>query len=281
MTTYDQIRLIALDLDGTLLHEDKSISEYTLQILEALTRRGLTLVPTSGRNLAGMEQNVLKVPGISYAICSNGAVVYRLSAKNPAQDIVYQADISLEDALCTIEFLNRYPVCYYAHTSQGTIRSEGFDRPGFQEKFPFIRFHENTVSNMAEYMTQQCASGNFSIVKLGFFVLEDALFEEFLKKGSPSPNLSFTQTGNGIIEMNSIHASKGIALAALCRKLDIPLQYTLAIGDSQNDLSMLRQAGTSAAMGNALESVRAAADYQTGTNDEDGAARFLETFFQL
>lgn len=277
MTTYDQIRLITLDLDGTLLHEDKTISEYTLQILESLIRRGLILVPASGRNLTSMEQNILKVPGISYAICANGAVVYRL----PTEEIIYQAAIPLGDALTTIDFLSQYPICYYVHTSQGVVRSAGWNRPGFQKRFPFIRFQENIMPDVADYLRRQSTHEDFSILKIGFFVLEDSLFEELLKKGSPSPQLPFTQTGDGIIEMNSVQASKGIALASLCRRLNIPFQHTLAIGDSQNDLSMLRQAGVSVAMGNALESVRATAGYQTCTNDEDGAAKFLEKFFHL
>ena len=112
-------------------------------------------------------------------------------------------------------------------------------------------------------------------------MLDDVLFQDLLKKGSPTPSLSFLQTGDGIIELNSIHASKGTGLTALCRQLSIPMEQTLAIGDSQNDLSMLRAAGVSVAMGNALEAVRSVTDYQTVTNEEDGAARFLERFFQL
>jgi len=277
MITYDQIRLIALDLDGTLLHEDKSISEYTLHTLEALVRRGLILLPDSGRDLGGMEDNILKVPGISYAACSNGAIVYRL----PSRKILYESAISVEDALTAINCLEQYPVSYYAHTTQGTIRSHNWNQPGFQEKFPFIRSQKQTVSDMAEYLMQKASDKNFSVLKLGFYVLEDALFAELLKKGSSSPSLSFTQTGDGTIEINSVHASKGTALAALCRKLGISPSHTLAIGDSGNDLSMLRQAGVSVAMGNALDDVRAIADYVAGRNDEDGAAGFLHQFFHL
>lgn len=70
------IRLVAVDMDGTLLHDDKSISDYTLNVLRRIVEKGVILVPASGRPLEGMRAAVLNnVDGIKYAICSNGAML--------------------------------------------------------------------------------------------------------------------------------------------------------------------------------------------------------------
>ena len=79
-----------------------------------------------------------------------------------------------------------------------------------------------------------------------------------------------------IIELNSIHASKGNALCTLCKKLGISMENVLAIGDNENDISMLQAAGISAAMENAEDDVKQAAKFVAGHNEEDGAAHFLE-----
>lgn len=70
------IRLAAVDMDGTLLHDDKSISDYTLDVLRRIVKKGVILVPASGRPIGGMKEAVLNnVDGIQYAICSNGAML--------------------------------------------------------------------------------------------------------------------------------------------------------------------------------------------------------------
>ena len=113
-------------------------------------------------------------------------------------------------------------------------------------------------------------------MKMGAFVLKDGLAQELLEKGSPIPGIVFLRTGDGIIELNSIHASQGNALCTLCKKLGISMENVLAIGDNENDISMLQAAGISVAMENAEDDVKQAAKFVAGHNEEDGAAHFLE-----
>ena len=111
-----------------------------------------------------------------------------------------------------------------------------------------------------------------------FFQAEDGIRDR-----SPSRGLgdvykrqAFLRAGDGIIELNSTNASKGNALYILCEKLGIQLENVLAIGDNENDISMLQAAGISAAMENAEDDVKQAAKFVAGNNEEDGAAHFLE-----
>ena len=273
MNSPGNIRLAALDLDGTLLHDDKHISEYTLHTIKKLTDTGIIVVPTSGRNVSGMTKNILQVSSVRYAVCSNGAIV----CDTKTGEIIHEAFISPDKALEMICYLETFPVVLYAHTNQGIIRSSRNISRQFEEKFSFIDFKSNTVPDLKQHLCIR----PFKIFKLGVFAVEDSIFSELLRRGSCLPEISLMRTGDGIIELNSVHASKANGLAALCRHLDIPMSGVLAIGDNQNDISMLRQAGVSVAMGNAEEDVKEAAEYIAGTNEEDGAAKFLEEYFKI
>ena len=107
------IRLVAVDMDGTLLHDDKSISDYTLDVLRKIVKKGVILVPASGRPIGGMKEAVLNnVDGVQYAICSNGAVLMDV----PEEKSICETGISTEKAVEAIAYLEQFPVAVYVHT---------------------------------------------------------------------------------------------------------------------------------------------------------------------
>ena len=263
------IYLVAVDMDGTLLHNDKSISDYTINVLRKIVEKGILLVPASGRPLNGMKAAVLNnVKGIKYAICSNGALLMDVQKEKS----ISKTGIPTEKALQALAYLEQFPVAVYVHTDKGTFRAEGWEKTGLSEKYPYIRFSEGNVKNLGEFLK----TSGVNVMKMGAFVLTDELAQKLLEKGSPIPGIAFLRTGDGIIELNSTNASKGNALYILCEKLGIQLENVLAIGDNENDISMLQAAGISAAMRNAEDDVKQAAKFVAGNNEEDGAAHFLE-----
>ena len=263
------IYLVAVDMDGTLLHNDKSISDYTINVLRKIVEKGILLVPASGRPLNGMKAAVLNnVKGIKYAICSNGAMLMDVQKEKS----ISETGIPIEKALEALTYLEQFPVAVYVHTDRGTFRAEGWEKTGLSEKYPYIRFSEGTVKNLGEFLR----TSGVNVMKMGAYILTDELAQKLLEKGSLIPGIVFLRTGDGIIELNSIHASKGNALCTLCKKLGISMENVLAIGDNENDISMLQAAGISAAMENAEDDVKQAAKFVAGHNEEDGAAHFLE-----
>lgn len=264
------IRLVALDLDGTLLHDDKSISDYTLHILYRLSAKGMIVIPASGRELSGMKKNILTLPFIRHAICSNGAVILDTCTERHLAEFT----IPLDSALSVLKYLDSFPVAYYVHTNLGRICSGNLGDEAFLKQYPFINPYPTASPSVAARLKEQPAA----IYKLGLFTLDENTMEFLMTKGSPVPSLSFTRTGDGIIEINSMLASKGNALSWICRKLEIPIEQVLAIGDNENDLSMLKMAGISVAMGNAEADIRKIAHYTADINEHDGAAHFLEDF---
>ena len=263
------IYLVAVDMDGTLLHNDKSISDYTINVLRKIVEKGILLVPASGRPLNGMKAAVLNnVKGIKYAICSNGAMLMDVQKEKS----ISETGIPIEKALEALTYLEQFPVAVYVHTDRGTFRAEGWEKTGLSEKYPYIRFSEGNVKNLREFLR----TSRVNVMKMGAYVLTDNLAQKLLEKGSPIPGIAFLRSGDGIIELNSTNASKGNALYILCEKLGIQLENVLAIGDNENDISMLQAAGISAAMRNAEDDVKQAAKFVAGNNEEDGAAHFLE-----
>lgn len=263
------IYLVAVDMDGTLLHNDKSISDYTINVLRKIVEKGILLVPASGRPLNGMKAAVLNnVKGIKYAICSNGAMLMDVQKEKS----ISETGIPTEKALEALTYLEQFPVAVYVHTDKGTFRAEGWEKTGLSEKYPYIRFSEGNVKDLGEFLR---ISG-VNVMKMGAYILTDELAQKLLEKGSPIPGIAFLRSGDGIIELNSTNASKGNALYILCEKLGIQLENVLAIGDNENDISMLQAAGISAAMRNAEDDVKQAAKFVAGNNEEDGAAHFLE-----
>ena len=265
-----EIRLAALDLDGTLLHEDKTISDHTLSVLKGLMDAGILVVPTTGRNLEGLKDNILRIPGISYAVCSNGAQVFRL----PDRKLLYEAPIPLEDAVAAIRHLQTFPTYLYVHTEKGTYRAGNWRNTTLKDRFPFIRFWENNVEDLPAFLWEK----RLPVIKIGAFVLDDDIFRRLLEKGSPLPSISQFRTGPCNLELNAVRASKACGVGALCRHLDVSMSQVLAIGDNQNDISLLRMAGVSVAMGNSEEDVKAAARFVAGINEDDGAAEFLRRY---
>lgn len=124
------IRLVAVDMDGTLLHDDKSISDYTLDVLRKIVKKGVILVPASGRPIGGMKEAVLNnVDGIQYAICSNGAMLMDV----PEEKSICETGISTEKAVEAIAYLEQFPVLYMpiqtkVLSGQRAGRKQGFLR---------------------------------------------------------------------------------------------------------------------------------------------------------
>ena len=124
------IRLAAVDMDGTLLHDDKSISDYTLDVLRRIVKKGVILVPASGRPIGGMKEAVLNnVDGIQYAICSNGAMLMDV----PEEKSICETGIPTEKAVEAIAYLEQFPVAVYAIqtkvlSGQRAGRKQGFLR---------------------------------------------------------------------------------------------------------------------------------------------------------
>lgn len=268
------VRLIAADLDGTLLNEKKEVSERNLMALHRAAERGILFVPATGRIWRGLPQALLDLPFLKYVIAVNGAGVVDCE-----KDVtLHRAEISREDSVRLAEYMRgigTYFDCYL--NGKGCVEQHYYDRIDefIRKNFrAFVRSSRETVPDLVEYLKTQNGvqklQMNFADMELRRRIMQE-LPEKF-------PGVTVTTAVVNNIEVNAADGNKGCALEWLCRHLNIDLSQVAAFGDGTNDITMLQKAGVSVAMGNALEEVKAVSRYVTLTNEEDGVAAFLEEY---
>lgn len=273
------VKLIAFDLDGTLLDGRKNIPGENLCALKAASQAGVLLVPATGRIYTGVPEILRQLPGARYFITINGAYAYdAVDDRN-----LYASELSVDTCLRLIDYMDRLPVIYDCYQDNwGFISRDMFERAGDYIPDPGImkmmRELRTPVDSLAETLRQK----DRPVQKMQMHFQDMTERKRQLKLVAelfPETAISSSLPWN--IEINSAGATKGQALKALCSALDIDLRDVLAFGDGTNDLDMIRIAGTGIAMGNAAEEVKAAADWVAPSNEDCGVAagirRFIET----
>ena len=266
-------KLIAFDLDGTLLDDAKRLPAENLRARREAGERGALLVPATGRIPAGLPEELLALPGARYGILINGALLYDFEQARP----VGRAEIPVETALEVIDFLAAQGVLYDCYQDEwGYIdrafyerASDYIDDPGILDLLVRLR---TPLPSLRDYLAEKGAG----VQKLQLHTKDAALRQRLLRELTERfPALSVTSSIPTNIEINSGEANKGDALLRLCAILGLDPAETLAFGDGTNDSSLLRAAGLGVAMANALPAVKAAADALTASNNDAGVAKTI------
>lgn len=270
-------KLIAFDLDGTLLDDNKKIPAENLNALEEAARQNLLLVPATGRIMPGLPEELLRLPFLRYFICSNGAYVY----DRQEDKVLYKGEIPLELALRVIEYMDTLPVIYDCYQyDMGWVTASMYDQA--EEYFvdqPFMLELFYRLRRKVDSLPETLRQRGDGIQKLQMhFRTRDLDEKQRQLQILPTlfPEIVSTTSVKNNIEMNSRDAGKGKALAALCESLSINISETVAFGDGTNDTELLKAAGLGVAMANADEQVKAAADMVTAANNEAGIAKALK-----
>ncbi len=261
------LKLVATDLDGTLLHTDGTVTARTRRVLTAVEELGVTVVFVTGRPVRWMEHLWEHVGGHGVAICSNGGIVYDVHARAVRQARSIPVDVGLE-----VGALLRKAV---PGTSFALEKTDGFARePEFLPRVP--PRDEIPVGPLEDIVDNR-------VVKL-LARHEEADPEEFWAEVESHVGHLVTTTWSSLgalVEMSAAGVSKASTLELLCAERGIAAEEVVAFGDMPNDLAMLQWAGTSYAMANAHPSVLALADRTAPAHDEDGVAAVLERLFDL
>lgn len=270
------IKLIALDLDGTLLNSDKQLSRANADALARAAARGVQIVPTTGRFFTGMPEVIRALEFLQYAITINGAAVYDVRRKTD----IARAELPLAQAVEIMRYLDTLPVIYdcYMDNWGWIARQMQLRAVDFAPNVHYLRMIRELrtpVDDLKEYLLQQ----GRDVQKVQLFTrdpgLRLALLEQLEGKFS---GIAVSSSVPNNIEINNAHANKGEALGKLAAHLGLTLAQTMAFGDGLNDLSMLRAAGVGVAMENACDEAKQAADYVTASCDDDGVAAAIERF---
>ena len=270
------IKLILLDLDGTLLTSDKKISPANYAALEKCAADGVHIVPSTGRIYGGMPQVVRDLPFVRYVVAVNGAQVYDVKEDK----VLCREEIDLETAFRVFAEMDKLPVIYDCY-----MGGSGYDDAAMYERVDefisdppvnaMVKGTRKPVPDLRAFLREQgCPLQKIQM----FFKDMDRRARELERLPKLFPDLVVTSSITNNIEFNAKNANKGEALRFLCRHLGLDVSESMSFGDSSNDLSMIEAAGVGVAMANADKSLLDAADYITDTNDNDGVAKAIARF---
>jgi hypothetical protein len=274
------IKLLAFDLDGTLLDDSKAVPYENILALRAAAEKNILTVPASGRIFRFMPEPVRTQLSARYFITTNGGEVYDAVSDS----VLYSAEIPLQRALDVLDHFDTVDGIYDCYADNAGYMSRAFMEKAddyFLDPVLNAMLHSYTlktrtpVDDLRGFMTAR--GGSLQKLQMFFRDPEERLHQlDFLPRLFPDLVISSSLANN--IEVNSAEATKGQALAALCEKLGIDRAEVMAFGDGLNDLDMLQFAGVPIAMGNADPLIREKAAYITASNNEAGLAKALIHF---
>src|SRR3954451_16058579 len=260
-------RLVATDLDGTLLHTDGTVTERTQAALTAVEDLGVTVVFVTGRPIRWMADLWQHVGDHGLAVCSNGGIVYDVPNHAVRSVRPIPRDVGLE-----VADLVRAAV---PGTTFALEKVSGFAKePGFMERY--------AVPDDLEVGSLEAVFDGPTVKILARH--EDLAPEDFWARTERVAGHLVTTTSSSVgalVEISAAGVTKASTLALLCEELGVEAAEVVAFGDMPNDLAMLSWAGTSYAMANAHPSVLEVARRTAPSNEEDGVAVVLEELFAL
>ncbi len=274
------IKLIALDLDGTLFNNQSKISDGNLAAIRKATEKGIYIVISSGRPFCGLPFAQLDGTGIRYAITTNGSAIYDIITKQ----CIYEDCMDSSITSPILDFLLSKDIHMDAFIHGDAVSPKKCLAAAYKLASPaplkkYIIESRTRVDDLPEYLKEN----HFEIQKmtLNFYPDENGVLvdrnevKEFLLNNK---NITCVSGGYHNLEFTKAGVDKGAGLKKLAEYLHINMNDTMAVGDTENDISILKAAAIGVAMANATEDVKAIADEITLSNDEDGVASIISKY---
>ena len=274
------IKLVALDLDGTLFDNSSRISERNLTAIRSITDKGIHVVISTGRPFEGIPFDQIKGTGINYAITANGSGIYEISTGK----CLYENAMDEELVTPILNFLLTRDIHMDAFIGgKGYTPVQCVETAQKLTVPSSIKNYIITTRTRLDNILQFIHENQLKVQKmtLNFYPAADGTLidRETVRKFLVSnPSITTVCGGYNNLEFKRADANKGVGLRKLAEILGVNPDATMAIGDTENDLAIIEAAGIGVAMGNATDAVKARADYVTTTNTKDGVAAAIEHF---
>lgn len=266
------IKLVAIDLDGTLLTDDKTISKRNKDVLQVAKQQGTKVVICTGRPLKAilhyLERLELMAPG-DYSITFNGGLIQKndngeqLSAISLGLPAVHEVAEVMQELVLPLDVI-RDDTVYHIESTQGMYRSI------YQELNSLLRFETRRLTDFPPE-----TEFNKMVVAIEAAYLDTKIP---LIPASMQTSYAIMKSRDCLLEIMPKNVTKANGIARLAEHLGIHQSEVMAIGDEENDLSMIEYAGFGVAMANGTQIVKQAAKFVTDTNERDGVAKAIERF---
>lgn len=265
--------LIALDMDGTLFNSALEVSDGNREAIHRAHEAGKHVILSTGRCLCEMRDTLAILPEIRYLVCENGSCVYDVKydrtihvAPVPPREIIYILELVKNERVVLQAFHENQ--AYF--NQKNALWAEDFAVGNYRGVFEHTAVWD-------ERLFDDYASRPFQIEKLNLY-FDDPQAQARIHAALESRPLKISDSIGHMIEVVSSLADKGRGLKLLCEYLSLPIEETIAVGDSMNDIEILSAAGFSAAMGNACSEAKAAARVVTDDCDHDGVAKVIRRY---
>ena len=270
-----EIRLVAADMDGTLLNKNRKVTEYTQKVIKKAAGQGIYFIPATGRAVNALPPELKAMDEIQYGIFSNGATIYDLKEKK----ILYKNHFEFERVLELLDFLKQFDLM-----SSVILGGQSYASRTEMENIDYYELDVNTKAIVQG--SRVCVDDLEAFIRKQGQTIEKitVLFktmEEWQRTWNALEKIGDIQFASSLpknIEISKKGCNKGDGLSHLAQILKVEKQEIMSCGDADNDREMLENSGLAVAMENGLDSMKAIADYITVSNDEDGVAKAMEKF---
>ncbi len=271
-----KIRMIGFDLDGTLLDSKKRLSQENIEALAAAAKRGVIILPATGRPESGVPKEVLEIPGVRYLLSSNGARIVDLTTK----ELLYGSPINAAQSIHLARRLHVLAPGLWELYDQGNCYVDKatyhvIEHPDMTpQRRDYILATRIFTENLLEHIEKnQIAADKFQV----FYPTKEE-GQRMLEALQKEPGLAISCSTTFNWEINAENSGKGNGLLALGKLLGIQQEEILVLGDSKNDWNMLQMAGYPVVMENADDATKALGKFITRSNDQNGVAYAIKKF---
>ena len=273
-----EIKLVAADMDGTLLDKERKITEYTQNVIRKAVKAGVEFIPATGRAVNALPPELKAMKEVRYGIFSNGATVYDLWENK----VIYRHHFEIPRVLELIQFLRQFDLMISV-----SMNGQSYGERKAMENIDYYELDENTreiivgsrkvIENLEEHLKDR----NDTVEKMTLVFRSMEERKNVWMALSQIEDVQFSSSLPKNIEISPKGCNKGDGLSHLLEALGIKKEEAMACGDADNDKEMLEISGKAVVMENGLESMKAIADYITVSNQEDGVAKAMEKFISL
>ena len=267
-------RLVAVDLDGTLLNSARQVTREACDAIAHARKRGAKVIPCSGRHFAGTRAVAIQARMGDAIICGNGSLVATWYG-----EVISEKMLDPQRCIELLKFCESYHLSsnLYANDVLYTCGPHSVTRY-YEALNRRLALAERCVCRFVPDLVPVVYENAEKILKLEIFPLPDEPREVLLKMLNACGDMAAEGNLRTSVELHASGVNKGTGLADAANYYGIPLEQTLAVGDAENDVPLLAKAGWGAAMGNAVEAAKLAADEMIPTNDENGVAWLIHKY---
>lgn len=286
-------KLITIDLDGTLLNKYGEVTEYTKNVIKKTTEKGVLVVLASGRISESVLTIAKEIGANKYYISGNGSVLYDMQK----DEIIYENYLNKEKVLEIIELCDKNSIYYNIYTENAVLaKSLNYNVAFYNYENTKKSSDKKTDINIVDDMYNYIKNSNINkFLKITICDESKIVFSSIIKKIKNIEDIDVlevshmsqkkiktgtkeVEVGYFYTEVSSKNVDKWYAIEKVMQIENIKQEEVMALGDNNNDIVMIKNAGLGVAMGHSNNEVKKVADYITENNNEDGVAKAIEKY---